>query len=72
MKPDPNKHVVTVWKDGTYKVWGAMDAYYAQADPDFLMNVGVVDVLAEMERDFRGELEQPNASRGVNLRALTT
>lgn len=26
----------TVWKDGTFQLWGAMDAFYAQTDPDWL------------------------------------
>ena len=52
MKPDPAKHVLTVWKDGCFKVWGAVDAEYAQADPDFFVNIGVEQILHEMGLDF--------------------
>nr|WP_290224064.1 hypothetical protein [Trichocoleus desertorum] len=34
------KVVLTVWKDGTFQVWGAMDATYAQGDPGWLINIG--------------------------------
>lgn len=57
MKPDPTKHVLTVWKDGSFKVWGVMDGFYAQADPDFLVNIGVVEMLAEMDKDFQESLK---------------
>lgn len=46
-----NKFVVTVWKDGTSRVWGAMDAFYAQADEDFLCNIGVLDILNDVVSD---------------------
>jgi hypothetical protein len=36
--------VVTVWKDGTWKVWGAMDAYYAQSDEDYLVTIPLRDL----------------------------
>lgn len=40
--------VVTVWKDGTWKVWGAMDAFYAQSDPDYLVTIALKDVAKEV------------------------
>lgn len=36
-----NEQVVTVWKDGTWKVWGAMDAFYAQSDDDYLVTIAL-------------------------------
>lgn len=39
-----NEQVVTVWKDGTWKVWGAMDAFYAQSDPDYLVTIPLKDL----------------------------
>lgn len=33
------KMAITVWKDGSWKVWRAPDAYYAQDDPDHLVNI---------------------------------
>jgi hypothetical protein len=43
--PDLKKFAVTVWKDGTYRVWGAMDAYYARNDPDWLAEFGVSEIV---------------------------
>lgn len=37
--------VVTIWKDGTWKVWGAMDAFYAQADEDYLVTISLRELL---------------------------
>lgn len=30
---------ITVWKDGTWKAWTALDATYAQDDPDWLSTI---------------------------------
>lgn len=72
MNPDPAKHAVTIWKDGTFKVWGVMDAFYAQADPDFFLNIGMAELLAEMEKDFQEEMGRPNAEKGAALRAIVS
>jgi len=39
-----NKIAVSIWKDGSWKVWGGMDAYYAQNDPDYLLTIGMGDM----------------------------
>jgi len=53
-----NQLAITVWRDGTYQVWGGMDAYYAQSDEDFLTNIGVGDlekiIANEMRRNLTG------------------
>jgi hypothetical protein len=43
-----NEQVVTVWKDGTWKVWGAMDAFYAQADPDYLVTIPAKEITPDV------------------------
>ncbi len=40
-----NEQVVTIWKDGTWKVWGAMDAFYAQSDDDYLLTIALKELL---------------------------
>jgi hypothetical protein len=30
---------ITVWKDGSWKLWRKGDAYYAANDPDWLTNI---------------------------------
>ncbi len=30
---------ITVWTDGTWKVWSSLDAYYAQEDADWLVTI---------------------------------
>ena len=30
---------VTVWQDGGFRIWGNLDAHYAEADPDWLCTV---------------------------------
>jgi hypothetical protein len=37
---DLKKTVLTVWKDGTYQVWDAVDALYAEPDPNRLLIIG--------------------------------
>jgi hypothetical protein len=47
--------VITVWSDGTWKVWGAMDAHYAQSDPTYLLTIPIKDMLADakMQTDLK-------------------
>jgi hypothetical protein len=42
-----NEQVITVWKDGTWKVWCAMDGFYAQTDPDYLVTIALKDALKD-------------------------
>ena len=35
---------ITVWKDGTWVVWGELDAYYAQNDPEWLLTILLKDL----------------------------
>ena len=42
-----NQRVITVWADGTWKVWNAMDAFYSQTDPDYLVTVSLSDIAKE-------------------------
>jgi len=37
--------VLTVWKDGTWKVWGAMDAYYSRGDPNYLVTIPLKELI---------------------------
>ena len=44
LKPEENekstdKPIITVWKNGTYKIWRLSDAHYAANDPDWLVNI---------------------------------
>lgn len=34
---------VTVWKDGGWRAWRAVDAYYAENDPDWLATINLVE-----------------------------
>ena len=36
--------VITVWADGTWKIWGAYDAFYAQTDPGYLATIPMNDL----------------------------
>jgi len=36
--------VITVWDNGEWKVWGAMDAYYAIEDEDYLVTIPLKEV----------------------------
>lgn len=31
--------VITVWNDGTWKVWSATDAHYAENEPNWLVTI---------------------------------
>jgi hypothetical protein len=42
---------VTVWKDGSYKIWSHTDAKYAEGDPDWLTTVYLPVLLADCPRD---------------------
>ena len=41
------KVVVTVWRDGSFKVWETMDAFYAQADESFIASIGLQEIIDE-------------------------
>ncbi len=53
--------VITVWKDGSTRVQGAMDAEYCKTDEDYLVTRSLEDLLAEAAKDsdlrIRGEKE---------------
>jgi len=44
--------VLTVWKDGTYKIWSAMDAHYSQSDPEYLVTIPYRIIEADVERQL--------------------
>jgi hypothetical protein len=35
---------ITVWQDGTWKLWRSLDAYYAANDPYWLLNIPVEEL----------------------------
>jgi len=39
LRNPPSDTRITVWKDGTWKTWPAMDAIYARGDPDWLVEI---------------------------------
>lgn len=39
---------ISVWKDGSWKLWGALDAKYAERDPNWLSTLSDQDVNAEL------------------------
>ena len=41
--------VVTIWSDGTWKVWGAVDAHYAKDDEGYLVTIALKEIIAEQE-----------------------
>jgi hypothetical protein len=45
------QQVITVWKDGTWKVWGAMDTFYAQSDPDYLTTITLDEIDTAAKED---------------------
>jgi len=45
----PN-NCITIWKDGTWKAWGGVDAHYAQADPNYLLTIPMKDIVSAMSR----------------------
>lgn len=52
---------LTIWKDGSYQVWGGADANYAQADPDYLVSIGLgeLQILAMSET---AQVEDPGGA----------
>lgn len=42
--------VVTVWRDGTWQLWGTVDAIMVRNDPDWLTEFSVAEV-ATVERE---------------------
>ncbi len=32
---------ITVWKNGDWKIWRSLDAYYAANDSDWLVNIPI-------------------------------
>ncbi len=34
-----DKQIITVWKDGSWKIWSSLDAEYAANDVDWLVNI---------------------------------
>jgi hypothetical protein len=62
---------ITIWKNGEYRVWGGMDAFYAQADPDFLVNIALSDIEADAAKEradatARGALTTAESVRATN------
>lgn len=48
MKQEP---AITVWKDGTWKVWGSMDAQYAETDSNYLLTIPISTVLRDIKNN---------------------
>lgn len=46
--------VITVWQDGTWRLWGAMDAYYAQSDAGYVATIPLKDI---MEQTNHGQVQ---------------
>jgi hypothetical protein len=44
---DTTAFAVTVWKDGTWKVWAKESAVYARSDSDWLCEMSLQEILAE-------------------------
>lgn len=36
-----NQQVITVWKNGTWKIWSKGDAHYAADDTNWLVNIPI-------------------------------
>lgn len=45
MSLNDQEAVVTFWRDGTWRLWGAMDAYYAQNDEGYVTTVPLKAIL---------------------------
>ena len=41
--------VITVWKDGTWKLWDSLDAQYAANDKDWLVNIPISNLFFELQ-----------------------
>ena len=44
--------MITIWKDGTWKVWDRRSAELAANDPDWLVNIEIKEVL-KYERETK-------------------
>lgn len=42
----PANAYLTVWTDGTWRVWDALSAHYAASDPDWLASIPVAQIAA--------------------------
>jgi len=47
--------VFTVWSNSEWLVWGAMDAFYAQADPDYLITIPLRNIYEARQREVGKE-----------------
>ena len=52
MTKNDQEMAVTVWRDGTWQVWGILDAYYVQSDPEWLVTILLKDLPSQ--RDTSG------------------
>lgn len=41
---EAHSQLITVWKDGTWRVWTATDAHHAEQDPDWLVMIPLSEV----------------------------
>ena len=41
--------VLTIWKNGDWLVWKALDAHYAANDLDWLCNIKLKDIVSDEE-----------------------
>ena len=48
------KRMITIWKDGTYRVQGEMDDYYCQQDADWFLSISINQILSELEKEQEG------------------
>lgn len=55
---------VTVWKDGTWKMWSCRDAEYARDDPDWLTEFSMKELLELAEA---GGTDQFAARQGITV-----
>lgn len=60
---------VTVWKDGTWKVWSQGDAWYAQNDDNWLLSVPRKDFLnpSPDSPNVRPDMPQREGERSVDV-----
>lgn len=78
LKENEMDFIITVWKDGTWKLWSTTDAHYACNDknPDWLVNIPINENgdLLQIIRDFiscwnEDEVYPDSKSSGVLERA---
>lgn len=73
---------ITVWKDGSYKVWSRRDAEYGSIDPEFLVNIhlpverdpvtyGVCTVNIEVGQRWRTPRDRIREILKINLKSVT-